>query len=73
MKNIIIKIHNQETQIICKKSNKAKKIRISINYNKEISLIIPKSISYKIAHEFLLSKAKWYLEKLIAEHQNNLT
>lgn len=71
MKNIIIKIHNQETKIICKKSNKAKKIRISINYNKEISLIIPKSISYKIAHDFLLSKAKWIEKALIKVDKKN--
>ena len=59
------------TKIICKKSNKAKKIRISINYNKEISLIIPKSISYKIAHDFLLSKAKWIEKALIKVDKKN--
>ncbi|MDB2550748.1 M48 family metallopeptidase [Rickettsiales bacterium] len=71
MKNIIIKIHNQEIQIICKKSNKAKKIRISINYNKEISLIIPRSISYKIAYDFLLSKSKWVEKALIKIDKKN--
>jgi len=71
LKNIIIKIHNQEIQIICKKSNKAKKIRISINYNKEISLIIPRSISYKIAYDFLLSKSKWVEKALIKIDKKN--
>ena len=71
MKNIFIKINNQETQIICKKSNKAKKIRISINYNKEISLIIPKSISYKIAYDFLSSKSKWIEKSLIKIDKKN--
>ena len=52
MKEILIKDKNYN--IIAKKSDKAKRTRISIGRNGQISLIIPKYQSYKLAESIIL-------------------
>mgnify|MGYP000938037167 FL=1 len=67
MKEILIKDKNYN--IIAKKSDKAKRTRISIGRNGQISLIIPKYQSYKLAEKFLFSKLNW-IEKVLLKIAN---
>lgn len=50
---------NKSYQVLVKKSSRAKRVRISINSQSQISLIVPKYHSTQSAQEFLLSKIKW--------------
>jgi predicted metal-dependent hydrolase len=60
-----ITIANKDYIVLARKSNKAKRIIISINDESLISLIIPKYQSYKLAQKFLLSKIDWIEKSLI--------
>src|SRR6056300_1686613 len=64
-----IKIKDESYQILAKKSNRARRVRISINRKCQISLIIPKNQSYLFAESFLQSKIGW-IEKTLLKIQN---
>ena len=64
-----IKLPGKSYQILVKKSTRAKRVRISINRQSQISLIIPKYQSYSSAQKFLLSKTDW-IEKNLTKIQS---
>ncbi|MFT4718697.1 MAG: putative metal-dependent hydrolase [Rickettsiales bacterium] len=70
MKEIFIK--NRSYKVIARKSSRSKRIKISIDKNLTISLIIPKYQTYKLAKDFLLSKINWVDKSLDKIRSRNL-
>tara|TARA_B110000259_G_scaffold188056_1_gene244697 strand:+ start:3092 stop:3682 length:591 start_codon:yes stop_codon:yes gene_type:complete len=70
MKEIFIK--NRSYKVITRKSSRSKRIKISIDKNLIISLIIPKYQTHKLAKDFLLSKINWIDKSLDKIKSRNL-
>ena len=64
-----IAIDNKNYVIQVKNSDRARNVRISVNQNAQISLIIPKYQSYQMAEKFLLSKINW-IDKTLVKMNN---
>lgn len=55
---------NKKISYLIKKSNRAKRVRLTIHQRKGIVLTVPNSISNNIAEKFLIDKLDWLLKKL---------
>ncbi len=64
MKKELYLNNNKKISYLIKKSNRAKRVRLTIHQKKGIILTVPNGIANNIAENFLIAKMDWLLKKL---------
>ena len=59
-----IQLHNQEISYTLRKSERAKRLRITVGQDSKVVVTLPQEASLVAAEEFLLKKAIWILQSI---------
>lgn len=60
----IVKLHKRNLEYTLKVSNRAKRVRITVNHDGKVVVTKPKKVDPVIIEKFLISKSEWIFDKL---------
>ncbi|MEI6187655.1 MAG: SprT family zinc-dependent metalloprotease [Alphaproteobacteria bacterium] len=70
MNNIILEKDGQEILVLVRVSSRAKTIRLGINHNHEVELVLFRASQLRLGTEFVHKKIKWIFDKVNARKQD---